>query len=246
MARWGVLVMIVLTILVGCVMRPTSVTPGSYTFIYTPPQATSKPLPVTIALVRPSAADPAAFLQSPKTVQEAGNAFASSMKADLEKMLVAKGGKVTGPYDSVDVMTFPDKQTASLTLTPVIDVRASQQATDRTGTGSPIFPAREEGVYVVSGWISLVMLEPLTGEKMWIKKIDIAPVQEPYVLEYVGQRSGPQVLRRVINDTRGNALAAALSKTYPEVMQKAWDYCHPDEVLQVKRQAEEARKLKRF
>ncbi|MGH8069656.1 MAG: hypothetical protein ACRERE_31325 [Candidatus Entotheonellia bacterium] len=168
------------------------------------------------------------------------------MKADLDKMLVAKGFKVTGPYDSLDVMTFPDKQTATLTLTPIVDLRATQQPTNRTGTGSPLFPAREEGVYVIGGWISLVMLEPLTGEKMWIKRIEVESFQEPYVHEYIVQQSRQQVIPRTVTDTRPHALAAALEKIYPEVMQKAWAYFHPEEVLQVKKQAEEARRLKRF
>jgi hypothetical protein len=168
------------------------------------------------------------------------------MKADLEKMLVAKGFKVTGPFDTLEVMTFPDKQTANLSLTPIVDVRATQQPTNSTGTGSALFPRRDEGVFVVGGWISLIMLEPLTGEKMWIKKIDVDSLQEAYIHEYYVMQRGGQISPSTINDNRPNALAAALEKIYPDVMQKAWNYFHPDEVLQVKKQAEEARRLKRF
>jgi hypothetical protein len=49
-----------------------------------------------------------------------------------------------------------------------------------------------------------------------------------------------------VEDTRGHAVAAALGRIYPEALQKAWDYFHPDEVMMVKQQAEEARKLKRY
>lgn len=51
---------------------------------------------------------------------------------------------------------------------------------------------------------------------------------------------------RTVEDTRGHAVAAALGRIYPEALQKAWDYFHPDEVMMVKQQAEEARKLKRY
>jgi hypothetical protein len=65
-----------------------------------------------------------------------------------------------------------------MNLTPVADIRTSQQITKRSGTGSTIFPVQEEGVYVVSRWISLVLLEPLTGERIWIKKVEVNPFRK--------------------------------------------------------------------
>jgi hypothetical protein len=235
------------TFMTGCMAQPKPATPVSYTFAYNIPKAAAQPLPVTIALVRPSFADPAAFAQSPHA-REAGSAFVSSMKSDLEKMLVAKGFKVTGPYDSIDVMTFPEKKTADLTLTPVVDVRATEQVTNRsTDIGNPLFPYQaQEGVSVVSGWVSLVMLEPLTSEKIWIKRIEVSPMQEGFVWKYQLVQRGNQVVTHTLEDTRGNSVAAALSKVYPKVMQATWDYFHPDEVLLMKKQAEEARRLKRY
>jgi len=172
------------------------------------------------------------------------------MRTDLEKILVAKGFKITGPFDSIDVMTFPDKKTANLTLTPMVDVRATQQVTKQTAAIG-IFPGEVEGVYVVGGWISLVLLEPLTGEKIWIKKIEVNPVQEVFFWKYYAtqrRNQAGQVMTetRTVEDTRGHAVAAALGKIYPEALQKAWDYLHPDEVMMVNQHAEEARKLKRY
>ena len=246
MNRSVVHTVIVLGLLAACARAPArQVAPVSYSFVYEPPNVAPKSLPVTIALVHPTYADPAAFASSPHA-RQAGSAFVSSMNADLEKMLVAKGFRVTGPYESINVMTFPDKKSANLTLTPIVDVRATEQITRRTGTGSMFFPYRAQGVCVVSGWVSLVMLEPLTGEKIWIKKVQVSPVQEPFVWTYRLVRSRGQIMARTIEDTRGHALAATLNRIYPEVMQKSWDYFHPEEVLHMKQQAEEARKLKRY
>ncbi len=245
MVRYSVLMLTILLFVAGCIAQPKPATPVSYAFAFNIPKAAAQPLPVTVALVRPSFADPAAFAQSPHA-REAGSAFVSSMKADLEKMLVAKGFKVTGPYDSIDVMTFPEKKTADLTLTPIVDVRAAEQITNKTGTGSVFFPYQADGVYVVSGWVSLVMLEPLTGEKIWIKRIEVSPVQQSFLWKYQLVQSGYQVSTHTIEDTRAHSVAAALSKIYPKVMQTTWDYFHPDEVLLMKKQAEEARRLKRY
>jgi hypothetical protein len=243
----GLFISIGALILTGCVpMQRAPVTPVSYSFVYAVPNTASRSQPVTIAVVRPSVADPTAFAKTPAPHQQIGNAFATSMKADLDKMLVAKGYKVTGPYESINDMTFPEKQAANLTLTPIMDLRVSQQPTSETGTGSPLFPRKEAGMYVVGGWISLVLLEPLTGEKMWIKKIDVEPMQQPYLYEYVVQQYRGQLTFHPVSDNRPQALAAALEHVYPQAMAKAWDYFHPDEILQVKKQADEARRLKRF
>ncbi len=228
------------TILVGCAQQPVT-----HNFVYGLPETTQKTRPVTIALVDPFNANPTAFTNAPYTYQ-VGRAFVNSMSADLEKMLVAKGFKVTGPYENRNIMTFPDKKNANLMLTPIVGVTVVEQVTRRTVTGSTSSPHEVEGVCVVSGWISLVMLEPLTEEKIWIKKIEVGSIKEPFVWKYELVRSRGQNVPRMIEDTRGDAVGAALSKIYPEVMQKMWDYLRPDEVMHAKRQAAEARRLKRY
>lgn len=228
------------TILVSCAQRPVT-----HTFVYSLPESTQKTGPVTIALVDPFNANPTAFTNTPYTYQ-VGWDFVNSMCADLEKMLVAKGITVTGPYENMNSMTFADKKNANLMLTPIVDVTTVEQVTRRTGTGSTSSPNEVNGVYVVSGSISLVMWEPLTEEKIWSKKIEVGSIKEPFVWKYELVQSNGQKVPRIIEDTRRDAVAAALSKIYPEVMQEAWRDLPPDEVMQMKQQAAEARRLKRY
>ena len=49
---------------------------------------------------------------------------------------------------------------------------------------------------------------------------------------------------KVIQDTQEQAFVTALNRIYPKVMQQAWTYLHPDEIMHVKQQADEVRKLK--
>ena len=170
----------------------------------------------------------------------------SSMKTDIEKILVAKGFKITGPFDKLDMMTYPQKQGANLTLTPVINVSAPGKIMSQSGMGTILFPRQEEGVFVFSGWIALVMLEPLSGEKMWIKRIEVDPIEEPFRKKYYTVQSQGREQVRVVEDTQEQALASGLNRLYPKVMQQAWTYFHPDEIMNVKKQADEVRKLKRF
>lgn len=202
-------------------------------------------LPITIALVRPSSADPARIASASKWVKEISDAFRSSMKTDLEKLLIAKGFKVTGPYETLDAMTFPEKKVANLTLTPIIDIRSESQITQNREAMS-IIPGHQEGLFVVGGWVALTMLEPLSGEKMWLKRIEIESVSEPYAITYNLVTVGNQQRQNILSDTRPQALTMALNKIYPIIMQQAWTYFHPEEIMNINQQANEVRERKRY
>ncbi|HEY5866139.1 MAG TPA: hypothetical protein VI542_11445 [Candidatus Tectomicrobia bacterium] len=168
------------------------------------------------------------------------------LKTDIEKILVAKGFKITGPFDKLDMLPYPQKQGSHLTLTPVVNVDAPAKVASQTGTGSPLFPIQQDGVFLFSGWIALVMIEPLSGEKMWIKRIEVAPMEEPFRRRYYTIQSKGKDQVRVLEDTQEQALARGLNRLYPKVMEQAWAYINPDEIMHVKQQADEVRKLKRF
>lgn len=237
----------------GCATLPPPAEPVARAFFYTPPEQAKQLFPVTIALVRPRYENPtermvAQIVGSDSWARETGGAFVNSLKTDLEKLLITKGFKVTGPYDSLDVMTFPEKKGANLTLTPIVEIRADDHVTSHKPafTGEIIVtPGTVEGVFAVGGWVAFVMLEPLSGEKMWMKRIELEPVQERYSFTYTAPRGRGQVTR-FYGDTRQQAFTRALNQIYPAVMQKAWTYFDSEEVLHVKQQAEEVRQLKRY
>lgn len=249
-----VIVLLLLAALpLGCATLPPPAEPVARAFFYTPPEQVKQLFPVTIALVRPRYENPteqmvARMVGSDSWARETGGAFVNSLKTDLEKLLIAKGFKVTGPYDSLDVMTFPEKKGANLTLTPIVEIRADDHVTAHNPafTGEVIVtPGTQEGVFSVGGWVAFVMVEPLSGEKMWMKRIELEPVQERYSFTYIAPRGGGQATW-FYGDTRQQAFTKALNRIYPAVMQKAWAYFDSEEVLHVKQQAEEVRQLKRY
>jgi hypothetical protein len=168
------------------------------------------------------------------------------MRSDLEKVLVAKGFKVTGPFDSLDMMTFPEKRGANLTLTPTVELTMDGRLTRQTLGMGGLVPNKDEGILSVGGWVSLIMLEPLSGEKMWIKRVEVQSVQEPYVVSYTILVRQGQRVQNILSDTRPSAYTTALNRIYPKIMEGAWTYFHPDEVVLTKRQADEVRERKRY
>src|SRR5258708_1439183 len=102
----------------------------------------------------------------------------SSMGREVDKIVSAKGMTTTGPYHSLDEITYSEKKNAELTLAPKIFI------TTEIKYGNMQPTRRREGLTMerefnmsISGWITFIMQEPLSGEKMWIKKLELEPVR---------------------------------------------------------------------
>ena len=87
----------------------------------------------------------------------------------------------------------------------------------------------------------------MSGEKMWIKRVEVEPVQMPYSFSYTmtTTSTGQRVLH-IRTDSREDAFTSALNLIYPKVMDKTWTYFHPDEIALTKTQADEVRDRKRY
>src|SRR5208283_2239113 len=108
----------------------------------------------------------------------------------------------------------------------------------------------------LSGWVSFVMQEPLSGEKMWIKKLDFDPIEvrgvEIYgaIPIYQGGGCGGQQITgynsngNLLFDGKVDAMASALKQYYPIVISQFQKYLDPDEMVALKTKVEEIRKSK--
>ena len=108
----------------------------------------------------------------------------------------------------------------------------------------------------VSGWVSFVMQEPLSGEKMWIKRLDLETVEIRGVDIYgaapimVSNGCGGQAPSGFSNtgvllfDGKTDALASALKQMYPTVINQFQKYLDADEMVALKAKVEEIRKAK--
>ena len=186
--------------------------------------------------------------------------FAGSVGEDIEAQLVAKGMTTKGPFDLAEV-TYPDKKGADLTISThvIFDIHYTNARYVRM----EYFEGGERGK-VYSGTMTVgfkvyyYMLEPLSEEKMWIKKLDLGVQDYPY--EYaVGEEmyqsgydecGGPLYSYRDTNtlifDQRAKIFSDILKKCYPQVMSTAWNYLNTDEMLNLKMKSREIRERKRY
>ena len=184
-----------------------------------------------------------------------GKGLSVSMGTDLDKILIAKGITTTGPYASLDEITYSQKKGADLTLAPRVFVAAEI----KQGDWQHIYGAdRQESHFVmnVTGWISFIMQEPMTGEKMWIKKLEIDPIRSEGIIaqEAIARYSngggcdGPQFTGysagKILYDGRADAMANALKEIYPMVMERFYESLETEEMLELKAKGQEIRSTK--
>jgi hypothetical protein len=221
---------------------------------------------VTIAVVNPAYKVEDSILAT-DTYRKIGKGLSASMGTDLDKVLIFKGVTTTGPFPSLDEITYSQKKDAALTLAPQVFITmeikndgpprqiGNQMAyQQRGGYGAP---SRTDQNFVMSitGWISFIMQEPLSGEKMWIKKLELEPVTVTGTIctesipQFRQDECGTPIVSgyttgKTLYDGRPDAMASALKKIYPVVMSQFEKYIDTDELAHLKEKGKEIRAAK--
>lgn len=196
--------------------------------------------------------------------------FAGSAGEDIEAQLVAKGMTTKGPF-ALSEVTYPDKKGADLTV--MIHVIFDIQYTNQKYLREEQFVTQKWGkVYAGNMSVGLkifyYMLEPLSEEKMWIKKLDLgvqdfnyelAKEQEQYVSgshwsggdgcgggQYQVTDYAWRDTDALIYDSRAKIFSDILKQAYPQVMKTAWTYFDSNEMLNLKMKSQEIRERKRY
>lgn len=226
----------------------------NYSYSYEPPEKkVAKAVPLTIAVVNPFYKDPENALGK-EIYSKVGRGFSKSMAVDMDKIIITKGMTVKGPYADIEDMTFPDKKGSDLTLTPKVFISTQIKEDENWVRDYNTKSMIKNFELKISGWIAFEMREPMSNEKIWIKKLELDEIVErgEIVAEVVsitkpgdffpsGYKPG-----KILADNRPDAMADALKKVYPTVMGKFWTYINTDEMLILKSKTKEIRDLKRY
>ncbi|MEO8602612.1 MAG: hypothetical protein ABI629_08555 [bacterium] len=210
-------------------------------FEFTPPTtAAPNSAGVTFALVN------ARFSQNePWTSVPPFNSFSQSLSSDFQEILAAKGFTVRGPFATYDEMTFPDKKGSDLVLQPDLGVELSSNPT----LSSVILGKQLEADIFVRGKVTLSVRESLTGERMWLKNIDL----QPETVHCEGKFYANDATVPVADGAPAALLAVpacavlmgpVLERYYAAVMDAAWRYLEPEEMVIVKKQAQDIKSRK--
>lgn len=230
---------------------------------------------ITIAVVNPEYRVEESVLRL-DAYRPVGKGFSASMGVDIDKVLISKGMTTKGPYPDLQEITYGDKKASDLTLAPQVFISVNvkpvggRPLSDGTTSqpGQPVFMGEYEpgkGWFVkdyevtVRGWFVFAMHEPMSGEKMWVKRIELedfsAPAMECFDADeqmYLHQDSGTMAhagwtcSNRLLRDFKPDVVADAFKKYYPTLLQKLLTYIDIEELKELKKKTAEIRELKRY
>lgn len=232
--------------LTACAPMPANThveAPAVANFVFSVPSS-SAPVapPMPIAILQPRTAGSLFFepvhgapgaAQAASTVQRTRFQVAEMLnasKADLERILIAKGFPSAGTFVSTDEMTFAQKERSSLILSPNMDVNVEVAG---GGFGQP-------KMATVSGTVSLEFIEPMSKEKVWVKRVQLPPhtlqikADAPSFAEIMAagkQPPNPNAIGKA-------AMTQLLNDFYASAMSKIWDQLDPREIQGLKKDAD--------
>jgi|GEM_PF-2947524 len=169
-----------------------------------------------------------------------------SLTSSLEELLSSKGFTVTGPYDDIDSMTFPEKKGADLMLYPLMNIDSGyainnvrvERDVDLLGNVSATTVC--DVTIAPSGAVQFVAAEPLSGEKMWIKKVDITQPSQSF------RGTGKVCQKQGVTQEMRNAWGRAHEQLFQKVMKSIDRYVNTEEFVMLKKQAQELREKKAY
>ncbi|HEX7600390.1 MAG TPA: hypothetical protein VF316_02250 [Polyangiaceae bacterium] len=246
-----------LVAIMGCLPPPPPHVPvspptgrASYQYAWAAPGSRpSGSAGVTVTIVNPQWAQDSIVLQQGYKNFAAG--FTSSLGADLDKILVGKGVNVSGPHRTYDDITYPDKRAADFALTPVVFLTASLKwgVPAPVGSGGVADYVERKFSLTAQGFVEFVLVEPLSRQKLWVKKLDLEPQSiegvEVYAANVVNDPATGQALRvdvgPLLYDGKQDAMADAMTRWYPTIAEKAFTYLDTEEMASLKPQTVEIR-----
>lgn len=255
---------------------PTSTWGGRYRFQYQLGFKASAPgsVAVTMAVVNPHYRVAGSALGQ-RAYRKVGKGFSVSMGVDIQRILVAKGLKINGPFPSFSEMTYQAKKTSDLAIAPKVYIDVTEKPLGvplksgvRGQPGKPVYVGQytpgqhwmlKMYVVVISGWITFFIHEPLSGVKLWIKRLELEEVKKVGVIavKAIGQGTGGTQSQglssvqagtdadwkpgEVLFDSRPDMVATVLKTYYATILGKLTTYVDIQEVLALQKKIKEIR-----
>jgi len=204
---------------------------------------------VTVALVSPQFEGQDGLLYSHTSkVDPTARSMVGAIGGSFNELLIAKGFNVAGPFTALADMTFPEKKGADFVFYPVFNMNVSMNIVDvKHGTETSILTGTSAttscGVKVLaSGDIALIVIEPLSGEKMWQKRIALET--PPMSVEGI---TNPEVCggQGITNEMK-NDWSLQHEAIYASLMKNLDKYVTAEEFRVLKTQAGELREKKKY
>lgn len=243
-----------ITLLLSCAASKPSFAPSKQTFNFdykTGTLSKSGSANLLVGLIRPKYGEGFANGGS-----ELFASFRQFMGNDIEELLVDRGYRVKGPFDSFDDMIFEDRKDADIALEVEIvpefsaiqgKWNAYRRIFDMSANSANKVYYGYEGSASLVGKINLIAYEPLSHQKIWVKSVPIPPVQNINLTTASKRLEGNNLTNEFYNDVAVyNAIGTALSQQYASTFKKIDTQLDPREFEALKTQIKELKAKKGY
>jgi Neuraminyllactose-binding hemagglutinin precursor (NLBH) len=217
---------------------------------------------LVVAIVSPEfAKNSAAGQQQNPNTFSASSTFDGSYKARLtgaiqstiEELISKRGFTTKGPFATLDDMNYGDKKSMYLISTPKLTINMDQK---QTSIGCKGMVCSEQGEIQIGGELTFKLIEPLTGQSMMTKRIDLTSLTtaKVYVKQWqarVDPASMGGMLAKAqapesLQDNTDRAMTEAINEFYQKAMTKLDTMLSREEMLSFQADIAQLKALKRF
>jgi len=218
------------------------------------------PTGLTVAIVSPEFAKNSANGQQ-QNYYSANKVFESGYKARLtsaiqstmEELIAKRGFTTKGPFTTLDEINYGDKKSMYLISTPKLSINVDSKLTSRECSG---LVCTEKGEIQVSADLTFKLIEPLTGQSMMTKHIDMASLVTPksYIQQWqnnvdptsvsgmIAKAKAPESLQ----DNTDKSITEAINEFYQQAMSKLDTMLSREEMLSFQSDIVQLKAMKRF
>jgi len=160
--------------------------------------------------------------------------FISAFDKNFYDLMITKGINTLGPFNGYQDMTYPDKKNSDLLVEPVLNFVFSVQKIEAQSQWSAVGTTYQISI---GGSLDLVIYEPLSQVKMWMKKINLK-----------GDVKNITIILGKDNNNYGigidNVYSAMLVDFFNSSFPRISKYFNAEELAMLKKQSQELRAKK--
>ena len=170
-----------------------------------------------------------------------------AVRRDLSSLLLVKGFRVLGQYDSYDLIPFQDKKAIDMLLLPTFELSVAiknikEQIENFWAWKSPTL---QTGTVEVSGKFTVELREISTRELLWIKTIPLKKSEFPLLVRIPwGKHYSPG--KPYAFDPILDGLAGDIERQYPGIMAAIFNLIDAEEMATLRNEAQELKHKKGF
>jgi neuraminyllactose-binding hemagglutinin len=180
----------------------------------------------------------------------------SAMQGSIEELLSKRGFNTKGPFSTLDDITYGDKKGMYLLSVPKITLFFDEKIT-RQDCKNRGLVCTVEGDFTITGELLYRLIEPLTGQALLTKRIDLSSlnISKTYHKEFQARNNsngldGALIDKAVapdsLHDNSDRVLVEATNEFFQKAMAKIDSLLSREEMLSFEKDIEQLKSSKRF